>query len=110
MTATLFADQRSVRRALEGLDLEDMLKRLIQDAVGVALPAQWQRRAEVFEHARPRPGDYFGQATEADLEALDRRNALTAAQCRLHAALLRGDDLLSDELAADVSLVCGVNA
>lgn len=73
MSATLFGDQRATRSALEGLDLQGMVRRLIQDAITAALPGQWERRARVFESARPRPGDYLGAASAADLDALGVR-------------------------------------
>ncbi len=105
MSTTLFSDQRTTRNALEELDLSGMVRRLLQDAFTAAIPGQWERRARVFESCRPRPGDYTGAATRGDLAVLDRRNALIAAQCRLHAAMLRGDDLLDERHAADVALV-----
>ena len=108
MSTTLFSDQRTTRNALEELDLSGMVRRLLQDAFTAAIPGQWERRARVFESCRPRPGDYTGAATRAELDALDRRNAVSAAQCRMHAAMLRGDDLTSPEHAADVALLAGV--
>ena len=105
MSTTLFSDQRTTRNALEELDLSGMVRRLLQDAFTAAIPGQWERRARVFESCRPRPGDYTGAATRDELDALDHRNAVSAAQCRLHAAMLRGDDLLDERHAADVALV-----
>ena len=108
MSTTLFSDQRTTRNALEELDLSGMVRRLLQDAFTAAIPGQWERRARVFESCRPRPGDYTGAASRDDLDALDHRNAVSAAQCRMHAAMLRGDDLTSPEHAADVALLAGV--
>lgn len=108
MSTTLFSDQRTTRNALEELDLSGMVRRLLQDAFTAAIPGQWERRARVFESCRPRPGDYTGAATRDELAALDHRNAVSAAQCRMHAAMLRGDDLTSPEHAADVALLAGV--
>ena len=105
MSTTLFSDQRTTRNALEELDLSGMVRRLLQDAFTAAIPGQWERRARVFESCRPRLGDYTGGASRDDLAALDHRNAVIAAQCRLHAAMLRGDDLLDEHYAADVALV-----
>ena len=108
MSTTLFSDQRTTRNALEELDLSGMVRRLLQDAFTAAIPGQWERRARVFESCRPRPGDYTGAATRDELDALDHRNAVSAAQCRMHAAMLRGDDLTSPEHAPDVALLAGV--
>jgi len=93
MTATLFSPQAQVRRALAGLDLGSHVGDLVRDAIGSALPAQWEARARVFEDCRPRPGDYLGTDPGA-AQRVDRRCARSAAACRLQAALLRGDDIL----------------
>lgn len=53
-----------------------------------ATAAWWMRRAETFEWARPRPGDYRGRASDAAIAELDRRLAATAAACRRHARLV----------------------
>ena len=105
MSTTLFSDQRTTRNALEELDLSGMVRRLLQDAFTAAIPGQWERRARVFESCRPRPGDYTGAATRDELDALDHRNAVSAAQCRMHAAMLRGDDLLGLEHRDDLRLL-----
>lgn len=105
---SFFENQRIARRALEaGADPLAILRGAVLEAIASALPSQWDRRAEVLEAARPRPGDYFGKATLADLDARDRRLAADAARCRLHAAALRGDDLTDGRHAADVEL-CGL--
>lgn len=62
--------------------------RLIQDAIATAAPWFWLRRAQTFEDARPRSGDYIGQATAADLAERDARLAGSAEVCRLHARFL----------------------
>ncbi len=105
---SLDTHRAAIRTALEGIDLEQAARRLIREAIAEALPTQWERRARVFESCRPRPGDYTGAATRAELDALDHRNAVSAAQCRMHAAMLRGDDLTSPEHAPDVALLAGV--
>jgi hypothetical protein len=102
--ATLFSPQAQVRRALAGLDLGSHVGDLVRDAIGSALPAQWEARARVFETCRPRPGDYLGTDPGA-AQRIDHRCAVSAAQCRLHAALLRGDDLLDVRHAGDLRLL-----
>lgn len=101
---SLFSAQAQVRRALAGLDLGAHRDDLVADAIGSALPAQWEARARVFEDCRPRPGDYLGTDPTA-AQRIDRRCAVSAAQCRLHAAVLRGDDILDPEHAADLALI-----
>ena len=67
---------------------EPVRRRAIQNAIGEALAAAWTRRAEMFDWARPRPGDFIGLATPADLSAADERCAGVALACRNHADAL----------------------
>ena len=103
-TPTMFSGQRATRNAIADIDLETMARRLLAEAFTSAIPGQWETRAKVFENARPRRGDYFGRATRDQLAAQDQRNARLAAACRLHAALLRGEDVLSAAHAGDIAL------
>ena len=59
--------------------------RVCREAILEAEAATWERRAVMLEWARPRTGDWHGQATRAELRA--RYDLLTAqAQaCRLRA-------------------------
>ena len=100
----LTLDRRAIRHALATIDWEQARRRFVLDVMHSALPDQWQTRAATFDNARPKPGDYLGRATPAQIAAQDRRCARLAAACRLHAALLRGDDLLDTRHAADVAL------
>ena len=104
MTTTLFSAQAQVRHALAGLNLGAHVDDLVADAIGSALPAQWEARARIFEDCRPKPGDYLGSDPSA-AQRVDRRCARSAAACRLHAALLRGDDLLDADHAGDLRLL-----
>jgi len=92
-SVTLFSAQAQVRRALAGLNLAAHTNDLLADAIGSALPGQWEARARVFESCRPKPGDFLGSDPSAAAR-IDARCARSAAACRLHAAVLRGDDLL----------------
>lgn len=73
--------------------------RAVQEAITTALPCSWDKRAEDLENARPRPGDFNGLATVAELAARDAQLREQAAACREHAQLLRryptpiGEDL-----------------
>ena len=104
MIATLFSPQAQVRRALAGLDLGAHRDGLIADAISSALPGQWEARARILEDCRPRPGDFLGSDPSAAAR-IDARCARSAAACRLHAALLRGDDLLGLEHRDDLRLL-----
>lgn len=89
------------------LDFLDMLNwsalRLLQDALLDGDVHYWERRAEDFEWARPRPGEWPGQATEAEQAERDRRLAETAQACRNKAEFVRryGDP----ELLGSASIV-----
>lgn len=77
---------------------ETMRRRAVQDAILNASAWQWRRRADLFDWARPKPGDYLGGPvdweTGAPAEFLefptdaDRRCAAAALACREHAAAL----------------------
>ncbi len=63
------------------------LHRVLQDAFADASAAQWLRRAEQLEAARPRPGDFTGRATPAELAERSRRLTAAAEACRARAQL-----------------------
>ena len=89
------------------LDFLDLLNwsalRLLQDALLDGDVHYWQRRAEDFEWARPRPGEWTGQSTEAERAERDQRLAETAQACRAKAEFVRryGDP----ELLGSASIV-----
>lgn len=63
--------------------------RLLQEVITEAEAQFWDRRAETFEWARPRPGDYLGKSTETDRKRRDTRLREQAEACRARAAVLR---------------------
>jgi hypothetical protein len=67
---------------------EHMVHRLVQDAFAEYSPRAWTSRAEAFETAAPRPGDFVGWATHGDTEDQRQRIASVALACRRHAQLL----------------------
>jgi len=76
--------------------------RVLQGMLSDGLPATWERRAEAFEAARPRPGDFHGRADPQALAAADERNAAAAEACRRHAQALREHPHQIDPLVFDV--------
>lgn len=59
---------------------------VIVDAWLEATSAYWLHRAEQFNAARPRPGDFLGTGTTTEERAeRDRRMALRAEACRARA-------------------------
>ena len=70
--------------------LDHFVYRLMRDAMNEGTARYWLRRAETFEDARPRPGDYSGRATAEQIAALDKRLADQATACRLRAKTCLG--------------------
>ena len=69
--------------------LERYRARFLMDLIQQGTAAYWERRAQIFEQARPQPGDWHGGATADQLAEMDRRCADTAKACRQHAQVLR---------------------
>lgn len=85
------------------VELGPFARRLLEEALLTAMPAGWLRRAADFEDARPRPGDFNGAATPAELAARDRRCAEAAQACRERAEMLgRFGGVFDAEVAAAV--------
>ncbi len=81
--------------------VEHFQRRVMQDALNEATINYWNGRAKTFEEAMPRPGDFTGAATPADLETQRQRLLETARACRNRATVsLIQDDDACPELAA----------
>lgn len=66
--------------------VERFRARVIQDALAEALPGYWLRRAECFESARHRPGDFRGESTDEQLAARDAALVALVDECRRRAS------------------------
>ena len=87
------------------VDRANFQRRLLLDAVAQASAGYWRRRSAAFEAAAPRPADFNGSGTRAELAAAAHRCHQVAAACRARAFVcerLGADDL---EAAADIELV-----
>lgn len=62
-------------------------RRILQDAFLEADKAYWLRRATMFDDARPRPGDFTGAATAADIEEQWTRMTMLGQACRIRAGM-----------------------
>lgn len=97
------------RLAERGLDplaeaLEQHRVRFVQEILAAAVPSFWERRAEALEAARPRPGEFHGKATAAELRERDEALAEAAAACREHAEVVRRyPDVIAADMAAAVA-------
>lgn len=78
MTADIFTDPG--RRA-------HFNARVLADCLSEATATFWHRRAQALEDAAPRPDDYTGRATPAELSAARQRCLDAAAACRARATL-----------------------
>lgn len=65
-----------------------IIVRAVEEALAEAEPLFWRRRAATLEAAAPRPADFRGQATSAELAAAGRRCREAAAVCRAKALVL----------------------
>ena len=61
--------------------------RVLADCLAEATASYWERRAQALLDAAPRPGDYTGRATAAELSAARQRCLDAAAACRARASL-----------------------
>ncbi|MEA5155578.1 hypothetical protein [Raineyella sp.] len=87
--------------------LERFTLRNLQDALTSATRRYWEARAAVLEAARPRPGDFHGNATPEALAARYARLTADAEECRRHAAILEhatvDADLIAEVLGWDLA-------
>ena len=89
-------------------ELSRYTARMLEDAITEAMPWHWIRRAEDLDNARPRPGEFHGQATRENLAERHARLTEQAAACREHAELLRRYPTpIGEDLAALVVAIIG---
>lgn len=90
------------------IEISQHAVRMLEDAITEAMPWHWIRRADDLENARPRPGDFNGLATAAELAARDDQLREQVAACREHAELLRRYPTpIGEDLAAIVVAIIG---
>jgi hypothetical protein len=71
---------------------EQIRVRIAQDIMQRGMVAYWLARAETFEAARPRPGDWMGNLSPAAVADQDKRLADLAQLCRDHARACELDE------------------
>ena len=84
------------------IDVDHFRTRVVQDALAEATAAYWRKRAEDFERAHSRPGDYRGQATAAQIAEADARLTAQAEACRSRAAAALQDGDVLDQVVQAV--------
>lgn len=99
-TAPGNARSTAMRTIGQHLDTEHWAKRLLTECLHEATRAYWLRRAKQFEDARPRHGDFVGQATPE--QRRQRWHELTeiANACRARAQVSPLDDAIAPEVEA----------
>jgi hypothetical protein len=72
--------------------LEHFSRRFVQEVIDDATAAYYLKRAQAFEDAKPKPGDFHGQATVEELREQWLRLDQIATACRARAgvSLFRG--------------------
>lgn len=80
--------------------------RFLADLLTDGMAGQWEQRARVFEWAAPRPSDFNGRASAAELAERAQRCRATAAACRVKAEVLRRYGP-PDFVTAEVAMVLG---
>jgi hypothetical protein len=87
------------------IDIDHFRARVLQDALTEATAEYWLHRADQFEDAAPRLGEFHGDATREELNEAWTRCHATAAACRAHADLISGE--YPEEISEDVLAVLG---
>ncbi len=101
---------RQLRQTVERIDYAELLRRrAVQQAILDVQAWQWRRRADAFEHARPRIGDFTGRASAQQLAAADARCAATARACRAYADAIE-DGWVTPDLHIDIDDLIGGSA
>lgn len=96
-TSTGVGLARANRETIERLvsveaQIEQAGRRILQDVFTEGMAAYWERRADEFEDARAKPGDYVplhSRIDPAERGARDRDLAETALACRRRAEFIR---------------------
>ena len=89
----LTGDSLSLPPNVDKLSYVDHFRaRVLQDALTEALRSTWLRRADAFEAAMHKPGDFPGLCSVDQIAANNERLAQKAAACRNHASICVFDD------------------
>ena len=106
MTLTLTEKRVRLRTLITQIDIDEQLrKRATQQAILAAEAWHWAKGAEEFHAAAPKPADFNGRATAAQLVGATKRCHATALACRRKAALLEWEAgwPLADPARGDVA-------
>lgn len=80
--------------------------RVLTDAIAEGTARYWNRRADAFLWAAPKPGDYNGRASAQELAERAERCRATAAACQARASLEeRGEPIPADVLRVLLEVV-----
>lgn len=90
-------------RSRPHVDIAAFERRVILDAYLDASQAFWEKRARQLEAARPRRGDFTGNATPAEVARQWDRLTECATACRHRAHFLDADQCEIDAILGEVS-------
>jgi len=76
-----------------GQSLENFARRLLTDCLNEATRTYWLKRAQDFENAKPRPGEYQGTSTREELRARWLWLDEIARACRARAEISPLDEI-----------------
>lgn len=88
VNSTAIKSDFSLADAADKLSYVDHFRaRVLQDALTEAMRSNWLRRADAFEAAMHKPGDFPGLCSVDQIAANNERLAQKAAACRNHASI-----------------------
>jgi hypothetical protein len=82
------------------IDIDHFRARLLQDCLTEATAGYWVHRAYQFQEAAPKPGEFHGNASRAQLAAARTRCQAIALACRRRAQLIM--DGRPEEISTEV--------
>jgi hypothetical protein len=86
-------------------ELTQLQRRLVQECVNAGLAATWERRAAMWEWARPRPGEHLGERSPAQARAKWHELTAIADACRARAALSRQHEGIDPDIDEALGVV-----
>jgi hypothetical protein len=86
-------------------ELTHLQRRILQDCVNSGLASTWERRAAMWEWARPRPGEHMGERSPAQAQAKWHELTAIADACRARAALSRQHEGIDPDIDEALGVV-----
>lgn len=84
---------------------DSLVRRVLQDSVNEALSSTWERRARMWEWARPRPDEWLGERSASEARAKWHELTAIADACRARAALSRQHEGIDPDIDEALGVV-----